>query len=167
LNDRRAWLALYDANNTLIEDKLLTITGPADQLGGRFRIGLLFNHTGYYGGYVDDVKVWNYAPNVGIEPVGEPGIPSKVELFQNFPNPFNPVTEIQFQVNQSRKVNLTVFDMLGRKVKTLVDENVAAGKYKVEWNGTNEFGQPAASGIYFYRLQTDGFSQSRKMLLMK
>lgn len=167
LDANQAYLGLFDAGNSLIEEKEIAITGPANLLDGPFRIGLLYNHTLYYGGYIDDVKVWNYATVLGIEPVGEPGIPSKVELFQNFPNPFNPATEIQFQVNKSQKVNLTVFDMLGRKVKTLVDKDVSAGKYKVTWNGINEAGQRVASGIYFYRLQTQDFEQARKMLLMK
>lgn len=168
LSATQAWLRLYNANNALIEGKLININGPANRLDGRFRVGLLFNHSLYFGGYVDNIKVWNYPIDlVGIEPVGEPGIPERVELFQNFPNPFNPATEIQFQVNKSQTVNLAVFDMLGRKVKTLVNENVAAGKYKVTWDGTNQANQPVASGIYFYRLQTEGFSQSRKMLLMK
>lgn len=168
LSATEAWLRLYDAGNTFIEEKRITITGPANLLDGRFRVGLLFNHTLAFGGYVDNVRVWNYPIDlVGIEPVGEPGIPDRVELFQNFPNPFNPATEIQFQVNKSQKVNLTVFDMLGRKVKTLVNEDVSAGKYKVTWDGSNEANQRVASGIYFYRLQSQGFEQSRKMLLMK
>jgi flagellar hook assembly protein FlgD len=161
------WLRLNDASGNLVEQKALGITGPADQLDGRFRIGLLYNHTSYYGGYVDNVRVWNYSKITGIEPINEPGLPAKVELFQNYPNPFNPSTEIKFHISKSQKVTLAVYDLLGRKVKTLVDENVTAGKYKVDWNGTNEYGQKVASGIYFYRLQTEGFNQTRKMLLMK
>lgn len=94
-------------------------------------------------------------------------LPSGYELSHNYPNPFNPQTTIQFSLPVRSDINLTVYDILGRRVKTLLNDTKAAGTYTVEWNGTDESGNQVASGIYLYRLETTDFSQSKKMLLLK
>jgi hypothetical protein len=83
-------------------------------------------------------------------------------LSQNYPNPFNPSTNIRYQVSGVSEVRLEVFDMLGRKVSTLVNERKAAGVYQVDFNAAS-----LASGVYFYKLQAGSFSETRKMMLMK
>jgi hypothetical protein len=88
--------------------------------------------------------------------------PKTMVLAQNYPNPFNPSTEIRYQVSEVSDVRLEVFDMLGRKVATLVNERKAAGSYQVEFNATR-----FASGMYFYTLTAGGFSKTRKMMLVK
>lgn len=88
--------------------------------------------------------------------------PAAFELSQNFPNPFNPSTEFSFSIPVSQMVSVKVFDMLGKEVVTLVDGELNAGAYRATWNAAN-----AASGVYYYRIQTPGFVQTRKMLLMK
>ncbi len=97
--------------------------------------------------------------------------PERFALEQNHPNPFNPSTQIQFTLAQPGMVLLTVYDMLGREVKQLVNGSLAAGKHSVQWDGSNERGEKAASGVYFYRLQafghTHSFTQLRRMLLIK
>ncbi|RKX22859.1 MAG: hypothetical protein DRP45_11045 [Candidatus Zixiibacteriota bacterium] len=95
------------------------------------------------------------------------GIPSDFTLFQNYPNPFNPVTEISFDLPQSSRVTLDVYDIIGRKVTTLVDDYLQAGGHSVSWGGRSSTGETVASGVYFYRLQADRLSQTRKMLLLK
>ncbi|MFA7418408.1 MAG: FlgD immunoglobulin-like domain containing protein [Melioribacteraceae bacterium] len=94
-------------------------------------------------------------------------IPSEFALSQNYPNPFNPTTSIKFSVAQDAKVNLVVYDMLGQRVRTLVDGIQEAGFYTVRWDGSNDFGSKVASGIYIYRLQAGSFVSTMKMNLMK
>ncbi len=94
-------------------------------------------------------------------------VPQFLELAQNFPNPFNPATQIPYRLNQPARIKLTVFDLLGQPVKTLVEGPQAAGSYQVVWDGTDARGNPAASGVYLYRLETGGFSHVRKMILLR
>ena len=94
-------------------------------------------------------------------------IPQVFALQQNYPNPFNPATNIAFDLPVGNWVTLTVYDLLGREVKTLVNEQKTPGRYLVKWDGTNSAGIPAASGVYLYRLKAGEFVQTRKMLLMR
>jgi hypothetical protein len=88
--------------------------------------------------------------------------PLTFELMQNYPNPFNPVTTISFSLPQSQKVELKIFNILGEVVATLVSDELSAGVYTYDWNAAAN-----ASGIYFYRLETDGFVQTKRMVLLK
>ncbi len=96
-----------------------------------------------------------------------PGIPSRAALAQNSPNPFNPVTTISFDLPQASLVELVVYDLGGRRVKTLADRPVAAGRHAVRWNGSAESGAEVPSGVYLYRIRAGSFSASRRMLLIK
>ena len=89
-------------------------------------------------------------------------IPESYQLFQNYPNPFNPFTNIRFDLNKSAHTKLIVYDMLGKKIATLVNEELSSGSYEVIWNASNNL-----SGIYFYKLEVDGFIDVKKMLLLK
>ena len=94
--------------------------------------------------------------------------PSEYILFQNFPNPFNPVTNIYYSLKKNSVVTLEIFDILGRKIKSLfTNENQDAGLHNVKWNGTNNLGIKVASGIYIYQIRTSNFISSKKMILMK
>ncbi len=88
-------------------------------------------------------------------------------LEQNAPNPFNPSTSIKFTIAEDARVTLVVYDVGGRRVKTLVDRDLKASFYRVAWDGRNENGRNVASGIYFYRLQAGSYVQSRKMILLR
>lgn len=90
------------------------------------------------------------------------GQPNQIELADNYPNPFNPSTQIDFSLPQTSDVQLTVYDMLGRRVATLVDGKQRAGQHSVTFDASN-----LSSGVYIYQLKTDGFSKSKKMLLVK
>ncbi|MBK8981123.1 MAG: T9SS type A sorting domain-containing protein [Ignavibacteria bacterium] len=95
--------------------------------------------------------------NLGLE------IPASFKLYQNYPNPFNPETKIRFDVSKFSKVSLTVYDILGNEIETLVNENLAEGSYEAGWNGS---GLP--SGLYFYRMSINGeITVTRKMMLVK
>lgn len=89
-------------------------------------------------------------------------IPDKYRLMQNYPNPFNPTTVINYSVPKLSKVYLEVFDQLGRKMKTLVDKEQQSGNYQVEFNAVN-----LASGVYYYRLAADNYSNIKKMIILK
>ena len=95
-------------------------------------------------------------------------LPRKLDLSQNYPNPFNPSTNIQFTLVKTEKVKLEVYDVLGRKVKTLYNDIALAGLNTVKWNGRNNHNIQMSSGIYFYRLETEsGFIKTMKMVLVK
>ncbi len=94
-------------------------------------------------------------------------MPDQFSLDQNFPNPFNPMTTIRFVVPSQSHVRLDIHNILGQQVKSLIDETLPRGEYTVTWHGADESEQPVASGIYFYRLSADSFSQCRKMVLLK
>ncbi len=89
-------------------------------------------------------------------------IPQAINLHQNYPNPFNPATKIGFELPKSSIAKLTVYDLTGKEIKTLVNENLHAGVYEYEWTGIS-----LPSGVYFYKLEADNFTQTRKMMLIK
>ena len=94
--------------------------------------------------------------------------PTAFSLADNFPNPFNPTTTIQYALPQAADVELTVYNVVGQPVRTLVAEHQSAGRYVVEWDATNDSGHSLSSGMYFYRLQAGGeFLEVKKMLLLK
>ena len=96
--------------------------------------------------------------------------PSDFVLAQNVPNPFNAFTTIPFEVPSSAKgfpVELTIYDMAGQKVQTLLRGEVSAGQTTVTWNGRDSFGRPVASGIYFYRLEARDLTDTRRMVLLR
>ena len=95
-------------------------------------------------------------------------LPEAFALADNFPNPFNPATTIQYALPQAADVELTVYNVVGQPVRTLVAEHQSAGHYAVEWDATNDSGHSLSSGMYFYRLQAGGaFLEVKKMLLLK
>lgn len=95
-------------------------------------------------------------------------IPVEVELSQNFPNPFNPSTKIQFAIPNSEKVSVIIYDIQGQEVKSIVDHEILnPGRYIVDWNSTDNYGQKVSSGIYFARLTAGGYQQTIKMNLLK
>ncbi len=94
-------------------------------------------------------------------------VPREFQLFQNTPNPFNPITTITYHLPQPGNVELVIYNMLGQKVKTLVKAHQEARAYRVRWDGTNDQGSMVASGIYIYRLHSDNKVATRKMILMK
>jgi hypothetical protein len=98
---------------------------------------------------------------IGIQNISSE-IPSSFSLSQNYPNPFNPTTNIEFAIAKSGFVSLKVYDILGKEASTLVNNSLAAGKYKVDFNASN-----LTSGIYFYKLSSEGFSDVKRMVLIK
>jgi hypothetical protein len=96
-----------------------------------------------------------------------PTLPEGYELAQNYPNPFNPSTTIEFALPEQGSVRLAVYNVLGQKIRTLIDKTLPAGSYKIQWDGCDDSGKSVASGIYVYRLTTDRTELSRKMTLVR
>ena len=95
-------------------------------------------------------------------------IPTQFALHQNYPNPFNPSTQISFDIPEgSEGVTLNIYNVLGKKVSTLINNSMNPGRHKVEWNAKDNEGNPVASGIYFYELNTPSFTSRKKMLLIR
>jgi hypothetical protein len=137
-----------------------------DKPNGRVRRCFGYNSVGgsnWYAPYVGSMV----SCIVGIEPVADNELPRSFDLRQNYPNPFNPNTTIEFSITQKSDVKLTIYNLLGEEVITLVNEAVNPGTYRTEWDGTNAAGQKVTSGVYLYRLTAGNFAQTQKMMLMK
>ncbi|HEY9188500.1 MAG TPA: T9SS type A sorting domain-containing protein [Ignavibacteria bacterium] len=94
-------------------------------------------------------------------------LPTEYSIEQNYPNPFNPSTKIKYAIPVDGLVKIKVFDMLGREIKTLVNEYQPAGYYTIEWDATNNMGRKVSSGVYFYQIESNKFTKTIKMMLMK
>jgi hypothetical protein len=94
-------------------------------------------------------------------------IPINYKLKQNYPNPFNPSTTIEYQVAKAGNVSINIYDINGRLIKVLVNENIIPGSHSVIWNGKDNKGSTVASGTYFYQVQAGDFVQAKKMILLK
>ena len=94
-------------------------------------------------------------------------IPLQFVLHQNYPNPFNPVTTLRFDLPEDALVNITIYDMMGGQVKTLINDQQTTGYRSIYWNATNDAGSPVSAGIYLYMIQAGEFRQTRKMVLLK
>jgi hypothetical protein len=99
--------------------------------------------------------------------INEPVRPEKTVLSQNYPNPFNPSTEIAFTLEQDGHVSLIIYDLLGREIRTLLDKTMTQGSYTVTWDGRGAFGADLPSGIYFYRLTSGNFNETKLMTLIR
>jgi len=94
-------------------------------------------------------------------------IPDEFALHQNYPNPFNPITTMRYDLPETDLVNITIYDMLGREVKTLINQTQDAGYRSVIWDATNDYGKPVSAGIYLYQIQVGEYISTKKMVLLK
>ncbi|MCG3158151.1 MAG: Ycf48-like protein [bacterium] len=114
-------------------------------------------------------QIFNHRERLGfVTGVKEPAsLPLEYTLSQNYPNPFNPETRIRYQLANPDRVALKIYNMLGQEVRTLIDEFKPAGSYEVSWDGKDNAGQRAPSGMYLYRVEAQGLVQTKKMILAK
>jgi hypothetical protein len=117
--------------------------------------------------HVSDILNWFGYANTPTD-VATP-VQYKNDLWQNYPNPFNPVTTIRFQISERGFVSLKIYNIAGRLIDTLINEEMSPkpGGREARWNGTDRFGNRVASGVYLYRLTTKSFEQTRKLVLLK
>jgi hypothetical protein len=113
--------------------------------------------------------VWNgvVGTGTGVTQVTTGELPETFALAQNYPNPFNPITQIAFNLPRATHARLEIYNIVGRKVVTLLDDRRSAGSYVADWDGRDDQGRPVASGFYLYRLETDDNVATRKMILLK
>jgi hypothetical protein len=104
---------------------------------------------------------------VGTLSIDGADIPEVFALHQNYPNPFNPITTLRYDLPENSYVNITIYDMLGREIRTLVNTTRDAGFKSVIWDATNDYGKPVSAGVYIYQIQAGEFVQTRKMVLLK
>jgi len=98
---------------------------------------------------------------------GEQINPDKFTIYANYPNPFNPVTKISYFIPEDSRVNIEIYDLMGRKVKTLINSSQISGYKSIQWNATNDRNDPVSSGLYLYTVQAGEFRQTKKMVLLK
>ena len=146
------WSILYE-NILGVDDKAVMV--KADNNGNVYITGTSGGFTG-----IDFLTV-KYSQPIGITPIGTE-VPEGFSLEQNYPNPFNPVTNIRIQMPNSGNVKLTVFDITGKEVAVLVNENLSAGTYNIDFDASR-----LASGTYFYRMEAGSFTEVKKMILVK
>jgi flagellar hook assembly protein FlgD len=94
-------------------------------------------------------------------------IPNTYNLYNAYPNPFNPKTTLHYDLPEDAMVNITIYDMMGRQVKTLVNGSQTAGYRIIQWNATNDRNEPVSAGLYLYTIQAGKFRQTKKMVLLK
>ena len=130
--------------------------------GDRIAIGAMYNDgTGDGAGHV---RVYSLT-ELFID--SQQLLPDKFTLDQNYPNPFNPITTLRYELPENGLVNITIYDMVGRQVKTLVNQRQDAGYRSIIWDATNDNGKPVSAGIYLYQIQAGGNMQTKKMVLLK
>jgi hypothetical protein len=165
-NNGTTWqeAASYNGSLTAWTQVTLDITQYAagsTQLKIRFRLTSDPGLTGD-GWYVDDVKLTNYCGVLTPVTGNNNGVPFQYALGQNYPNPFNPATVIKYQLPAESQVKITVYDVLGKMVTTLVNEKKSAGYYETEFDASGY-----ASGLYFYKIEAGSFTDVKKMMLIK
>jgi hypothetical protein len=161
-------------------DALSTFSGSIKQTTINFMIAQVLPSNSQYNfkGILDDIRIYDYALSHSeirslydivsfVNDESENNIPDQTILFQNYPNPFNSQTVITFQIKTAAKVKLEIYNLLGNKIQTLVDEDKGAGYYSESWDGNDENGLQVSTGIYFYRLRANNYTQTKKLLIIK
>ena len=115
----------------------------------------------------DHFSVLVLQPTFPVDVAEEEITPASYVLGQNYPNPFNPMTTIEYSLAQRSHVRLDILNILGQRVRTLVDREESSGTHRIEWDGKSDDGRSVSTGVYLYRIQTDEFTRTRKMLLLK
>jgi hypothetical protein len=168
INDRNAGLLkIYKYNGA---DSLHLVWQTGGTMWDNGAWGLAYNGEDVLmTGWQSDI-LWHLNDNVpGVTAIEDEDI-TTIHIFhlaQNYPNPFNPSTTIDYSIPKADNVNLTIYNLLGQKVVTLVNDNQKAGKHMVNWNGLSQGGYQVSSGIYFYKLVSGEYSSIKKMMLLR
>ena len=169
-------MVLEDADGDSVYSMTLTGVYPGETLEYKFRMNSNWDTSEFPNGgpnrvyvvpdtnsvvynWYDDVEVY-----VGVDLAA---IPTEFALHNNYPNPFNPITNIKYDIPENTYVRLSIYNMLGQHVIDLVNEDQAPGFYHLQWNGLNKNGTPVSSGMFIYRLTTSEFTKSEKMTYLK
>jgi len=149
--------------NSITAGPNFTITSTGDVILSAETIAVIPQFFVVQGG---KLQVVSGAPPVSVE-TEDPIIPDEFIVHQNFPNPFNPETEIRFALTKDSHVLINIYNTLGQQIGTLIDTQYAAGFHSMRWDGKDRNGRPVSSGVYLYQIQAGEFSQVRKMSLIR
>ena len=138
----------------ILKDQIIIF--PDFELAGRMQDNIC---------YFDNIS-FSSSNSVDIDNKSEM-LPKRFVLHQNLPNPFNPVTSLRYDLQQDGLVNITIYDIMGKIVKTLVNSSQTAGYKSIQWNATNDRNEPVSAGLYLYTIQVEEFRQTKKMVLLK
>lgn len=161
-DDAIAYLTFRVDDLSLEEFEITPFTSDAPS----HELSLIYNDYSNGGPVVQSISPEFEGGNIAINPA-QKVVPDAFALNQNYPNPFNPSTEVAYDLPEAGNVNLEVYNILGQRVKTLVNGYQDAGSYTVTWNGDDEGGGTVASGVYFYRITSGTYKDIKKMVLMK
>jgi flagellar hook assembly protein FlgD len=145
---------------------MLDINGKSYIPKGRSQLFSISGEIDALSASASDHAGFDYAVNIAPQK-STLSIPDKFGLSQNCPNPFNPITSIDFSIPVPSNVRLDIFNITGSKVATLIEGRLEAGQHRVSWDSKGSDGRPLASGIYFYRLKAGEFTDTKKMMLLK
>lgn len=165
------WIAAdFDAGLLKTTDGGLSWVPESGATGSLHSIYFINDSTGWVGG--DDGILFKTTKgglytSINEESSKKDFIPQKTDLLKNYPNPFNPLTNIVYRISKSSDIVLKIFDISGREIRKIVDDTQGVGEYIVQWDGSDNFGKPVSSGIYIYQLKTREIIKSRKMLLVR
>jgi len=149
--------------NSITAGPNFTITSTGDVILSAETIAVIPQFFVVQGG---KLQVVSGAPPVSVE-TEDPLIPDEFIVHQNFPNPFNPETEIRFALAKDSHVVMKIYNTLGQHIRTLIETQYAAGFHSVRWDGKDKDGNPVSSGFYLYQIKAGEFSQVRKMSLIR
>ena len=105
--------------------------------------------------------------SISVLQLDEVTIPDLYQLHQNYPNPFNPVTTLRYDLPENALVNITIYDLMGHNIRSLVNSRQTAGHHSIQWDATNNLGEPVSAGMYIYRIHAGDFVGMKKLILMK
>ena len=152
-----------DAGSALVIINLDSLMLPGEDWMGDTIINV---NPSYYGGNSPDMGTYE-SPFTGLLALNGIGLPDVFALHANYPNPFNPVTNISYDIPEVAQVTLEIYNVSGQKVRTLAQGQHEPGRYRIQWNATNDFGNPLSSGMYIYRIHAGDFVSVKKLILMK
>ena len=161
-------LIIYDGGDNGVTVGHFKVIG-----GGHTWPGTVFGSPGTNYDINASVEIWKFFSKydinglIGTAGIDEEAVPTSFTLFPAYPNPFNPVTTLRYDLPEQATVNIIIYDMLGKEVKTLVNTIQDAGFKSVIWDATNKYGKPVSAGVYLYQIQSGEFVQTGKMVLLK
>jgi hypothetical protein len=172
-NDQGEWVLIKSYPGSTLQpftEEIIEIESAPNGGGSYFhsQFQMRFRSTGGAGSFpnddwfIDDVHL---GIPTGIS--GQTNLPTQITVYRNYPNPFNPATTIRFDLPVTGKVSLSIYSILGQKIRTLVNDIMEAGYHDVKWDGRSDTGMPVASGVYIYRFEVENFVRSYKMILLK
>ena len=126
-----------------------------------------FYRVSYYGGVEQSYYSEVHSVTLQWLDVAGEKLPAVYAIHQNYPNPFNPTTQIKYDLPEGAMVSITIYDIMGRSIKSLVNSNQSAGYRSIQWNSTNNQGETVSAGVYLYSIEAGNFRQTKKMILLK